>query len=170
MEGRDPLAPIPPRRRGPSEASPIIINGERLTARQALERYPQLRGYLQPERRLSERALHTRLRREFRNGRIPEHVINEDPPEFFRVENHYDGAEIRYKLDDPRIKFHDIVSLFEYLKTQILRLIEAHPNTKVGLNVNTLMVRRTTGAVERKGLFTGRMFENFRTPSRYLTR
>ena len=37
MEGRDPLAPIPPRRRGPSEASPIIINGERLAARQALE-------------------------------------------------------------------------------------------------------------------------------------
>ena len=76
------------------------------------------------------------------------------------MENHYDGAEIRYKLDDPRIKFHDIVSLFEYLKTQILRVIEAHPNTKVGLSVHTLMVRRTTGAVERKGLFTGRMFEN----------
>ena len=61
----------------------------------------------------------------------------------------------------PRIRFHDIVSLFEYLRPQILRLIEAHPNTKVGLNVHTLMVRRTTGAVERKGLFTGRMFEIF---------
>ena len=72
MEGRDPLAPIPPRRRGPSEASPIIINGERLTVRQALELYQQLRGYLQPERRLSERALHARLQREFRNGRIPQ--------------------------------------------------------------------------------------------------
>ena len=83
MEGRDPLAPIPLRRRGPSEASPIIIYGERLTARQALERYPQLRGYLQPERRLSERALHARLRGEFRNGRIPDHILNEDPPEFF---------------------------------------------------------------------------------------
>ena len=34
IEGRDPLTPIPPRRRGPSEVSPIIINGERLTARQ----------------------------------------------------------------------------------------------------------------------------------------
>ena len=162
LEGRDPLVAPPPRRRRPSATSPLIINGGRMTARQALERYLQLRGYLQPERRLSERALHARLRREFRNGRIPEHVINEDPPEFFRVENHYDDAEIRYKLDDPRINFHDIISLFGYLKTQILRLIEAHLNTKIGLNVHTLMVRRTTGAVERKGLFTGRMFENFR--------
>ena len=54
-EGRDPLAVPPPRRRGPSEVSPIIIDRERMKARKALERYPQLRGYLQPERRLSER-------------------------------------------------------------------------------------------------------------------
>ena len=83
MEVRDPLAPIPPRRRGPSEASPIIIGGEKLTARQALERYPQLRGYLQPERRLSERALHARLRREFRNGRIPDHRSRIPDPGIF---------------------------------------------------------------------------------------
>ena len=111
---------------------------------------------------ISNRKEDSRKEREFRNGRIPDHVLNEEPPEFFLVENHYDGAKIRYKINDPRIKFHDIVSLFEYLRPQILRLIEAHPNTKVGLNVHTLMVRRTTGAVERKGLFTGRMFENFR--------
>ena len=153
LEGRDPLAVSPPRQQRPPTSSFITINGERLTARQALERYPQLRGYLQPERRLTERTLHAKLRREFRNGRIPDHVINEEPPTFFRVESHYNGAEIRYKLDDSRIKFHDIVSLFEYLKPQILRLIEDQPNTKVSLNVHVLMVRRTTGAVEKKGLF-----------------
>lgn len=46
-------APILPRQRGVIE-----INGERLTARQALERFPQLRGYLQHGRVLKERMLY----------------------------------------------------------------------------------------------------------------
>ena len=149
MEGRDPLAPIPQRRRGPSEASPIVIDGERLTARQALERYPQLRGYLQPERRLSERALHARLRREFRNGRIPENIINEDPQEFFRIGDALDATVTEYRLDDPRIHHHDIVSIFEYLRPQILRLIEAHPNTKVYLNIHMTMFHPSSGETEK---------------------
>ena len=80
------------------------------------------------------------------------------------MNNHFNGAHTRYKLDDPRIKFHNIPSLFEYLKPQIIELIQTHPNTKVGISVHVWMINRTTGALQKrkKGLHTGVNFENFR--------
>ena len=60
-----------------------------------------------------------------------------------------------YKLDDPRIHHHDIISIFEYLRPQILRLIEAHPNTKVFVNIHMTMFQLSSGDTEMKGLWTG---------------
>ena len=154
MEGRDPLALPPPKRRRLSTRPGVItINGKSLTARRALERYPQLRGFLQTKKRLTEKNLHAKLRREFRNGRIQDYVINEVPPEFRRISDDMDSTFTKYKLDDPRIRYYDIVSIFEYLRSQMLRLIEAHPNTKVHLNVHVVMIQRSTGIIQKKGLF-----------------
>ena len=120
-----------------------------------LERYPQLRGFLQPKRRISEKSLYAKLRKFFREGKIPDHIINEDPPEFYRSNGALDGAFIEYKLGDPRIQNHDIVSIVEYLKTRILRLIETHPNTKIYLSIHVTMFQRSSGETEMKGLRTG---------------
>ena len=57
----------------------IIINGENLTARQTLERYPQLRGYLQQKGQIKELSLQEKVRKWFRKGKIPDNIINPEP-------------------------------------------------------------------------------------------
>ena len=52
----------------------IMINGEQMTARQALNRFPLLGGYLQRKRPLNEKALHAKVLREFRADKIPGHI------------------------------------------------------------------------------------------------
>ena len=71
MVGRDPLV---------TQKQPrgkININGEKLTAREALERYPKLYDVLHTkDKRFKERSLHAKLRREIKKGKIPEYVFN----------------------------------------------------------------------------------------------
>ena len=154
--------PQPPRRR---RIGVIRINGENLTARQVFNRYPQLRQHynLGSKRLLKDSTLHAKLRKDAKNERIPHDILNEDPPEFRRVENHFGGIVARFKLDDPRIKFHNIPSLRDYLKPQILELIRSHPNTKIGTSVHVWMLNRTAAALQKmkKGLHTGVKFENY---------
>ena len=157
-----PRPPPPPRRR---RIGVIRINGENLTARQVFDRYPQLRQHynLGSKRLLKDSTLHAKLRKDAKNERIPHDILNEDPPEFRRVENHFGGIVARFKLDDPRIKFHNIPSLRDYLKPQILELIRSHPNTKIGTSVHVWMLNRTAAALQKmkKGLHTGVKFENY---------
>ena len=78
-------------------------------------------------------------------GRIPDHILNEEPPEFRPIGDALDATFTEYRLDDPRINHHDIVSIFRYLRPQMLRLIEAHPNTKVFLNIHVTMFQPSSG-------------------------
>ena len=133
----------------------ISINGEILTAHETLERDPQLRGFLQSEKRISEKSLHAKLRTWIRKGKIPDGVISEEPPEFYRSNGALDGVSIEYKLDDLRIRNNDIVSIFEYLRTKMITLIETRPNTKVYLNVHVTMFQPSSGDEGMKGLRTG---------------
>ena len=157
QNNRDPYI-ILPRQRGS-----IVINGEQMTARQALNRFPLLSGYLQQKRPLNEKALHSKVLREFRAGKIPDHITHEEPPQFNLYGNHFGGARIRYKLDDPRIKYRNLDSLFEFIKPQVLNLIRANRNTKVGLSVSPWMIRRSGNNFIRqlKGLHSATRFENF---------
>ena len=107
---RDPYI-ILPRQRGS-----VRINGEQMTARQALNRFPLLGGYLQRKRPLSEKALYAKVLREFRAGRVPGHITYEQPPQFNLYGNHFGGARVRYKLDDQRIKHRNLESLFEFIR------------------------------------------------------
>ena len=69
----------PPRRpRAPRRpAGAIDIDGERLTARQVLERFPQLREFLQQERQISAKSLLAKMRKLFRENRVPNHILRE---------------------------------------------------------------------------------------------
>ena len=154
---RDPYI-ILPRQKGS-----IVINGEQMTARQALNRFPLLSGYLQQKKPLNEKPLHAKVLREFRAGKIPDHITYEEPPQFNLYGNHFGGARIRYKLDDPRIKYRNLDSLFEFIKPQVLELIRANRNTKVGLSVSPYMIRRSGNDFIRqlKGLHSATRFEHF---------
>ena len=154
---RDPYI-ILPRQRGS-----VRMNGEQMTARQALTRFPLLGDYLQRKRPLNERALHAKVLREFRANKIPGHITYEQPPHFSLYGNHFDGARVRYKLDDQRIKHRNLDSLFEFIRPQVIELIHANRNTKVGLSVSPWMIRRSGNGFIRqlKGLHSGTRFENF---------
>ena len=75
-----------------------------MTARQALNRFRLLGGYLQRKRPLSAKALYAKVLREFRADRVPDHITYEQPPQFNLYGNNFGGARVRYKLDDQRIK------------------------------------------------------------------
>ena len=154
---RDPYI-ILPRQRGS-----FRINGEQMTARQALGRFPLLGGYLQRRRPLSEKALHAKVLREFRANKVPGHITYEQPPQFNLYGNHFGGARARYKLDDQRIKHRNLESLFEFIRPQVIELIRANRDTKVGLSVSPWMIRRSGNGFIRqlKGLHSGTKFENF---------
>ena len=112
-KGRVFFGPERPPRQPRRPIGVITINRENLTARQAFNRYPQLREHYQSERRLKEGTLHAKLRKDFKTGNIPHDILNEDPSQFQQVDNHFNGAHMRFKLDDQRIKFHNIPSLRE---------------------------------------------------------
>ena len=154
---RDPYI-ILPRQRGS-----VRMNGEQMTARQALARFPLLGVYLQQKRPLNERALHAKVLREFRANKIPEHITYEQPPHFNLYGNHFGGARVRYRLNDQRIKHRNLESLFEFIRPQVIELIRANRNTKVGLSVSPWMIRRSGNGFIRqlKGLHSGTRFENF---------
>ena len=154
---RDPYI-ILPRQRGS-----VRVNGEQMTARQALARFPLLGGYLQQKRPLNERALRAKVLREFRANRVPDHITYEQPPQFNLYGNHFGGARVRYKLNDQRIKHRNLESLFEFIRPQVIELIRANRNTKVGLSVSPWMIRRSGNGFIRqlKGLHSGTRFENF---------
>ena len=154
---RDPYI-ILPRQRGSAR-----VNGEQMTARQALNRFLLLGGYLQRKRPLNEKALHAKVSREFRADRVPGHITHEQPPQFNLYGNHFGGARVRYKLDDQRIKHRNLESLFEFIRPQVIELIRANRDTKVGLSVSPWMIRRSGNGFIRqlKGLHSGTRFENF---------
>ena len=73
------FGPEPPPRAHRRPPSAIVINGENLTARQTLERHPQLRELLQQGRKVSEKSLRAKVRTWIRKGKIPNHVFNPEP-------------------------------------------------------------------------------------------
>ena len=85
------------------------------------------------------------------------------PPHFNLYGNHFEGARVRYKLDDQRIKHRNLESLFEFIRPQVIELIRANRNTKVGLSVSPWMIRRSGNGFLRQleGLNSGTRFENF---------
>ena len=119
----------------------IEINGEQMTARQAFERYPQLHGYLQLGKRLKKGSLHAKLIKLHKKGGIPDHILNESPPNFQLIRGAMDVEVRDYLLDDPRISNYDIPSLFNYLRPQIINVMQQNFNTKAYLNIKTKMAK-----------------------------
>ena len=147
----------------PRQRGSVRINGEQMTVRQALARFPLLGDYLQRKRPLNEKALHAKVLREFRANKIPGQITYEQPPQFNLYGNHFGGARVCYKLNDQRIKHRNLDSLFEFIRPQVIELIRANRNMKVGLSVSPWMIRQSGNGFIRqlKGLHSGTRFGNF---------
>ena len=87
----------PPKRR---RIGVVNINGENLTAKQAFGRFSQLRQYynLGSKRLLKDSTLHAKLRKDSKTDKIPHDILNENPPEFPEIENHYDETVTRFNV------------------------------------------------------------------------
>ena len=138
---------VPERRTG------FVIGGRSYTAKQALNKFPQLVGFLQPKKKI--KSLENKFRVWFKKGKIPDHIFNEQPPEFVLVNGALGGAFQEYKMEDDRINRHGISSLFDYLKERIITLINQHPNTKLNLTVYATTFQPSSGDTELKALRTG---------------
>ena len=153
LAGRDPMV-IQPRRQT------LIINGNRFTARQALERYPQLREFLQPKRRLTEKSLLAKVRKYINGNKVPDHILNLQPPEFHMIQGALDQTFRNY-LDDPRIRNHDVPFLFTYIHNSIIRLMQQNLNTKVYLNLRANKAKVNKDYKEEVHTFYSGGFEIF---------
>lgn len=126
VEGRNPLAL-------PSQRGSIIIRGERFTARQALERYPQLHDHLRGK---NEKAILADLRKKFKDGKITDEMLG------------LDGLTIELRneetLRDGRVVNHYIINVttntspldyLNYIKDSVVTFLNNNRQNKVGLNL-----------------------------------
>ena len=126
---------------------PILINGERLTARQALEKYPQLKEELQRKREISERSLHAKYRAWMRKGKIPDEIIDPEPeivPRERLLGNNVLGQyTIHAKVSTSPRDFLDRT------ENVVVKFLGDHPQNKAQLSLVCVMVRfdPTTGNV-----------------------
>ena len=153
-EARNPVAPRPQgvqdvrygaqRRRAGlplmRSAGTITIGDENLTtARQALERYPRLRGFLQQNRQISEKSLHAKVRTWIRKEKIPNHIFNPKPRIVSR----------RRLLGNNVIGHHAIHSMgntsptdfLDYVRDVVIRFLGKNPPNKVQISLICVMVR-----------------------------
>ena len=133
------FGPEPPPRAPSRPPSAIVINEENLTARQALERYPQLREFLQQGRRISEKSLQARVRTWIRKGKIPNHVFNPEP-EVVPRERLLGNNVIGYRTihSEGNTSPRDFLN---FTRNVVIRFLRERPQNKVQLSLICIMVR-----------------------------
>ena len=127
----------------------IEINGEKLTAKQALEKYPQLRGFLQGKRKISEKSLESKLRTWMRKGKILNEIFNSDPEPEIVPRGRLLGNNVlgQYTI-------HARVStsprdFLDRMENVVIKFLKEHSENKVQLSLVCIMVRfdPTTGNI-----------------------
>ena len=131
------LGPEPPPPRRPP--SVITINGENLTARQAFERYPQLREFLQQGGRISEKSLQAKVRTWFRKGKIPNNVFNPEPEIVPRGRLLGDNVIGHYTIHSEGNT--SPTDFLNFTSNVVIRFLRERPRNMVQLSLICVMVR-----------------------------
>ena len=146
-KGRVLFGPEKPPRPPRKPRNPILINGERLTAKQALEKYPQLREFLQSKRKISEKSLQAKYRAWMWKGKIPDEIIDPEPeivPRGRLLGNNVLGQYTIYAKvsTSPR-------DFLDRTENVVIKFLKEHSQNKVQLSLVCIMVRfdPTTGNV-----------------------
>ena len=133
------FGPEPPPKASRRPVGTIIIDGENLTARHALERYPQLREFLQQKGPLKEKSLQAKVQTWIREGKIPNHVFNPEPEIIPR----------RRLLGNNVVGHHTIHSegntsprdFLNFTRNAVIRFLRERPQNKVQLSLICVMMR-----------------------------
>ena len=140
MEGRNPLAL-------PSRRGTIIIRGERFTARQALERYPQLNNHLRGK---NEKVILADLRRKFKDGKITDEMLGLNSPtiELRKDETLRDGRVVNHYIINVTTNTSPLDYL-NYIKDSAVTFLNNNRQNKVGLNLicKIIKVDHATGGL-----------------------
>ena len=144
------FGPEPPPRAPRRPVGTITIDGENFTALQALERFPQLRGFLQQDRRISEKSLHAKVRMWIRKGKIPKHVFNPEPeivPRGRLLGNNVVGHHTIHSEGNT-----SPTDFLNFTRNVVIRFLRERPQNKVQINLICVMIRvdPATGEVTNK--------------------
>ena len=138
-KGRVLFGPEKPPRPPRKPRIPILINGENLTAKQALEKYPQLREFLQQKQQISEKSLQAKYRAWMRKGKIPDEIIDPEPeivPRGRLLGNNVLGQyTIHAKVSTSPRDFLDRT------ENVVIKFLGEHSQNKVQLSLVCIMVR-----------------------------
>ena len=139
VKGEVLFGPEPPPRAPRRPPSAITINGENLTARQVLERYPQLREFLQQNRRISEKSLQVKLRTWISKGKIPNHIFNPEPeiiPRDRLMGNNVIGHHTIHSEGNTSPR-----DFLNFTRNVVIRFLRERPRNKVQLSLICVMMR-----------------------------
>ena len=130
------FGPEPPRRpRRPIGA--ITIGGENLTARKALEQYPQLREFLQRGKPLKEKSLQAKVRAWFKKGKIPNHILSPEPEIVFRGRLLGNNVVGHYTLHSEGNT--SPTDFLNFTRNAVIRFLRERPQNKVQLSLICVM-------------------------------
>ena len=140
------------------------IGGEYFSTKNALKKFPQLIGILQPRRKIKQKSLEDKFRCWFVKGKISKKVFNVEPPQFRETNSALNKTFREYLCDDKILNNYDVPSLFQLLDENIKKVLRENMNTKVYLNVRALM-RKTSDGKKRLTRFTQANLKLFKAPS-----
>ena len=129
------FGPEPP----PKAVGVVAVNEERMTARQALEWFPKLRGFLQQKGSLKEKSLQAKVIAWKRKGKIPNHIF--DPESEIVPRGRLLGNNV---VGHYTIHFEGNNSPTDFLNSTrnvVIRFLRERPQNKVQLSLICVMVR-----------------------------
>ena len=95
------------------------IGGEYFSARNALKKFPQLIGILQPKGRIKQKSLQDKFRCWFKKGKFSKKDFKIIPPQFRESNSALNKTFPEYLCDDPILNNYDVPSLFALIKENI---------------------------------------------------
>ena len=134
------------------------IGGEFFSAKDALKKFPQLIGILQPKGKIKQKSLQDKFRHWFAKGRLKKEVFQLEPPQFKETNSALEKTFREYLCNDPILNNYDVPSLFELLDKNIKKTFRENLNTKVYLSVRALM-RKISDEKEATHTFYSGEFE-----------
>ena len=126
-----------PARRRPS----IIINGENYTAKQALNRFSQLRGFLQGRKQILEKSLHAKVRTWFKKSKVTNDMLALEPEIVPREARRLLGKNVINHYTINSIGNTSPRDFLNYVKNTVLKFLDENRQNKVRISLITAMMR-----------------------------
>ena len=119
---------------------------ENLTARQALERYPQLRRFVQQGKPLKEKSLQAKARVWFKKGKIPNHILNPEPevvPRGRLLGNNVVGHYTVHSEGNTSPR-----DFLNFIRNAVIMFLRERPQNKVQLSLICVLMRMDPATAE----------------------